>query len=54
MATKGKSAGYKQGVKEAKSGKSGTKKHEKGESKTFKSQEMMGSKAMKSKSKGKC
>ena len=45
MATKG----FMQGAKEAKAGKSGSKKHEKGESKGFKKQEMKGEKSTKRK-----
>lgn len=44
MATKGKA--YDQGVKEAKTGKSGSKAHEKKESKGFKAGEMKGMKSM--------
>ena len=41
------SKGFKAGAKEAKSGKSGDKKHEKGESKPFKKQEAKGAASVK-------
>lgn len=47
MATK--SNGFKQGFKEAKTGKSGSKTHEKKESKSFKKAEMKGAKSAKGK-----
>lgn len=49
MATK--SNAFKQGFKEGKTGKSGSKAHEKGESKSFKKAEAKGEKASKRKSK---
>lgn len=39
--------GFKEGMKEAKTGKSGSKMHEKKESKSYKAAEMKGEKAMK-------
>jgi hypothetical protein len=41
------SKGFKAGVKEAKTGKSGSKMHEKGESKSFKKQEAKGEASVK-------
>lgn len=47
MATKSK--GFKEGVKEAKTGKSGSKAHEKKETKAFRKKEMSGEKSVKKK-----
>ena len=44
-----KGKAYKEGMKEAKTGKSGSKLHEKKESKAYKASEMKGEKAVKKK-----